>query len=187
MPANSSVCFLILTCFRTSLCSFYLVPAFLTIFLILRCLDSIHIPCQRSCLFIHQLCALYVKIPDIRTMHSSYFDYKISRPYPFKWFTPVVIIGGAVAVVLLSILNLGSSGYTLAARYSHDPNATVSVGRSQYWPSLPTIKPHATCQSANTPVNTRLFTNNTALTYPDERIAKGRRSQSDVLIFAGVS
>lgn len=98
-------------------------------------------------------------------MHSSYFDYNISRPYPFKWFTPVVIIGGAVAVVLLSILNLGSSGYTLAAQYSHDPNATVSVRRSQYWPSLPTTKPQSTCQSANIPVNTRLFTNNTALTY----------------------
>ena len=98
-------------------------------------------------------------------MHSSYFDYNISRPYPFKWFTPVVILGGVVAVVLLSIVNLGSSGYTLAALYSHDPNATVSQRGSEYWPSLPITKPQSACQSANIPIDTRLLTNNTALTY----------------------
>lgn len=101
-----------------------------------------------------------------RTMHSSFFEYNISRPYPFKWFTPVVVIGGAVAVVLLSILNLGSSGYTQTVQYSHDPNTTVSnETSSKYWRSFPTTKPRATCQSVNIPINTRLLTNNTALTY----------------------
>ena len=104
-------------------------------------------------------------------MHSSFFEYNISRPYPFKWFTPAVVIGGAVAVVLLSILNLGSSGYTQTVQYSHDPNATVSdEASSKYWRSFPTTKPQATCQSVNIPINTRLLTNNTALT------SKGRVS-----------
>lgn len=46
-------------------------------------------------------------------MASSMFDYSISRPYPFRWFTPVVIVGGAIALVLFSFLNLVSTGYYL--------------------------------------------------------------------------
>ncbi len=44
-------------------------------------------------------------------MDSSMFSYNISRPYPFRWFTPVVFVGGAIALVLFSLLNLVSTGY----------------------------------------------------------------------------
>lgn len=98
-------------------------------------------------------------------MHSSYFEYNISRPYPFKWFTPLALISLAIAAIPISIINLGSYGYTLAAQYSHDPNATVSERSHNNWPSFWITKFRPTCQSANIPINTRLLTNNTALTY----------------------
>ena len=98
-------------------------------------------------------------------MHSSFFNYNISRPYPFKWFTPVVLTGLAFAIPPLSLINLGSSGYTLAAQYSHDPNATVSgIFYNDRFSHL-IIKLEPTCQSVNIPINTKVLTNNTALTY----------------------
>lgn len=108
---------------------------------------------------------MYVKFLYSRKMHSSFFDYNISRPYPFKWFTPLALIVIAIAAIPISIINLGSNGYFLAAQYSHDPNATVSERPHNNWPSFWITKFRPTCQSANIPINTRLLTNNTALTY----------------------
>jgi hypothetical protein len=46
-------------------------------------------------------------------MSPSLFSYKISRPYPYAWFTPVALIGGTIALALFSVLNVVSSGYNM--------------------------------------------------------------------------
>ena len=99
-------------------------------------------------------------------MNSSLFTYNITRPYPFAWFTPVAFIGGAIAIVIFSLLNLASTGYYLSAEYSTNPNVTDS-GRVWFyhWPSFLTSKVQPTCQPLNIQVNSNFFTNQTGLTY----------------------
>jgi hypothetical protein len=98
--------------------------------------------------------------------HESVFTYNIGRPYPFKWFTPVVIAGFVIATVLFSFLNFVSNGYDLIVQTSSDPNQTISDGVwFENWPSYLTSKVKPSCQPADINVNTLLFTNQTALTY----------------------
>jgi hypothetical protein len=46
-------------------------------------------------------------------MHKSIFSYNLSRPYPYPWFTWVVVIGGVLATALFSVVNLAADGYEL--------------------------------------------------------------------------
>lgn len=97
---------------------------------------------------------------------ESIFTYNIGRPYPYKWFTPVVITSFIVATVLFSFLNFVSNGYDLIVQTSSDPNQTISDGVwFENWPSYLTSKAKPSCQSVDMHVNTLLFTNQTALTY----------------------
>jgi hypothetical protein len=98
--------------------------------------------------------------------HESIFSYSISRPYPFKWLTPVVLARFIVATVLFSFLNFASNGYDLIVQTSSDPNKTISEGIwFQNWPSYLTSKVRPSCQSVDIHLNALLFTNQTALTY----------------------
>lgn len=98
--------------------------------------------------------------------HRSFFDYNLTRPYPFRWFTPVAICLCITAVIIFSFINVASSGYTLVVQSTKDPNATLAENTwLKQWPSFMTTKIRSTCQSAYIPVGTQLFTNNTALTY----------------------
>ena len=58
-------------------------------------------------------------------MHASWFSYGITKPYPFRWFTPATIIGGIVLSVFCSLVNLSASGYYMETIYTNDPNTTV--------------------------------------------------------------
>jgi hypothetical protein len=99
-------------------------------------------------------------------MHSSFFAYNVTRPYPFKWFTPVVLIGVVIATTLFSFLNFVSTGYNLEVEYSTNPNATISDGIwFNHWPSFLTSKVQPTCQALDIQPNTKFFTNQTGLTY----------------------
>jgi hypothetical protein len=46
-------------------------------------------------------------------MHKSIFSYGLSRPYPYRWFTWVVVVGGILAAALFSVLNVAADGYEL--------------------------------------------------------------------------
>lgn len=65
-------------------------------------------------------------------MHKSRFSYPISKPYPFRWFTPVTLVGGLVLAVLLSLLNLSANGFYLKTVYTSDPNSTEAHANAQY-------------------------------------------------------
>lgn len=99
-------------------------------------------------------------------MHSSIFEYSITRAYPYRWFTPVAIVGGLVSVVLLSVMNFVQNGYTLTVQYVDDPNSTISnsIWYSD-WPSYFTSSVRPTCQPTNLPINTQFFTNQSGLTW----------------------
>ncbi|KIY03723.1 uncharacterized protein Z520_00414 [Fonsecaea multimorphosa CBS 102226] len=99
-------------------------------------------------------------------MATSIFSYGISRPYPFGWFTPATIAGGSLALVLFSFLNLLSTGYYQSVEYVTDPNSTITASKwLDRFPSYFTGQMKASCQAEDIQVNTRFFTNQTALTY----------------------
>ena len=110
-------------------------------------------------------------------MASSMFEYAVCRPYPFQWFTPVVFIGGAIALVLFSLLNFLSTGYTQrynqpyivglllcigsyvhSIEYVTDPNATISSDRwLNRWPSYFISQIDPSCQAENVQDEHRYF------------------------------
>ena len=46
-------------------------------------------------------------------MHESVFSYNLSRPYPYRWFTWVVFVGGIIAAALFTVINVAADGYNL--------------------------------------------------------------------------
>jgi hypothetical protein len=117
-------------------------------------------------------------------MHKSIFSYNITRPYPFKWFTPVTAIGGLIAVVLVSFINFTTSGYELVSTSSSNPNRTV--GDSTWhgninWPSYFVQNSQATCASTTLPVNIEVFTNNHAIPYTLSSVWRVKGTKKDYL------
>ncbi|KAK4924541.1 hypothetical protein LTR49_008431 [Elasticomyces elasticus] len=99
-------------------------------------------------------------------MHSSAFSYAITRPYPYRFFTPVVIVGFVVFLALFSFINYVSTGYQLVVVQSANPNSTVHENPwMRHWPSFLTSNVQPTCQTANLAIGSKWFTNQTALTY----------------------
>ena len=106
-------------------------------------------------------------------MHSSFFNYNLTRPYPYRWFTPVALVGAVILAILLSVMNFVQNSYTLVVQYVEDPNATIANGVwFSDWPSYLTSSVKPTCQPANLPVNSQFFTNQTGLMWTITTIAK---------------
>ena len=84
---------------------------------------------------------------------------------PYRWFTPVAVIGFVAVAALFSIINFASTGYNLVPLYSHDPNVTTSQSYFGDWTAafMGNMKP--SCQPASIPVNTVIYSNNSALQY----------------------
>jgi hypothetical protein len=40
------------------------------------------------------------------------FTYELSRPYPYRWLTYVVWLGGAAALALFTVVSSAANGYT---------------------------------------------------------------------------
>jgi hypothetical protein len=119
---------------------------------------------------------------------ESFFSYAVSRPFPFRWFTPVALVGGLIFSILFTFLNFASSGYDMIVQPSSDPNATVSqAGWLQHWPSFMTAKVQPTCQPINLPVNSQLFTNQTALTYTMTGVWQHDEGSDDRKILASLT
>ncbi|EUC49782.1 hypothetical protein COCMIDRAFT_22560 [Bipolaris oryzae ATCC 44560] len=98
--------------------------------------------------------------------HQSVFSYTLTKPYPFLWFTPVAIVGGILASVLFSFLNLATSGYDTVTVTTSEPNATITnTTYFHNWPSFKTSKIRPTCEPQRLPVYEYYYTNNTAFPY----------------------
>lgn len=112
-------------------------------------------------------------------MHQSVFNYSITRPYPYRWFTPVAIVGAIVLVVLLSVMNFVQNSYVLQVEYADNPNATIANGSwFSHWPSYLTRSVRPTCEPTNIDVNSQIFTNQSGLTWTLTSVSKhGQDSQ----------
>lgn len=99
-------------------------------------------------------------------MSSFRFEHNLTRPYPFKWYTPAVLAGFTIATILFSVLNYASNGYTLQAAYLSDPRPTSWPGMDSWyrnWPASLVGGNKPSCQPASIPIGSTLFTNNSAL------------------------
>jgi hypothetical protein len=104
-------------------------------------------------------------------MHESVFSYSLSRPYPFKWFTPTVIIGAILTTALFSFLNVAATGYEMKTVESSNPNATVEAKTFfSKWPAFMTGNSEPTCDTKILGVSNQYYTTNTALSYKLEQI-----------------
>ncbi|KAF4833896.1 hypothetical protein CGCTS75_v003527 [Colletotrichum tropicale] len=85
-------------------------------------------------------------------MHSSWFEYPITRPYPFRWFTPAAILGGLILAVVFTLVNFSSNGFYLKTIYTKSLNTTeASFTSSSFFTSnlgfnykVKSIKPRQT-------------------------------------------
>ncbi|KAK5165572.1 uncharacterized protein LTR77_009101 [Saxophila tyrrhenica] len=88
------------------------------------------------------------------------------KPYPYRWFTPVALIGATILLVLLSVMNFVQNSYRLEVTYADNPNSTTTNGIwYSHWPSYLTNSVRPTCQPANLPVGTQFFTDQTGFTW----------------------
>lgn len=99
-------------------------------------------------------------------MHESYFSYSLTRSYPFKWFTPVVVIGCILATALFTFLNVATNGYNMVTIETSEPNATISSNLVySKWPSFVSARVRSSCDSRTLSVGQSYYTNNTAISY----------------------
>jgi hypothetical protein len=106
-------------------------------------------------------------------MSSFRFEHNLTRPYPFKWYTPAVLVGFTIAAILFSVLNYASNGYTLQAAYLSDPRPTTWPGMDSWyknWPASLVGGNKPSCQPASIPIGSTIFTNNTALPWKIEDV-----------------
>ncbi|KAG2167881.1 hypothetical protein VTO58DRAFT_105495 [Aureobasidium pullulans] len=94
----------------------------------------------------------------------SSFCYSITRPYPYKWFTPVAVVGGIVLAALFSFINFYSNAYNMITITTNSPDI-VEANRWSHIPGSLTSRIHPKCEDAIIPVGSTFNTNQTALSY----------------------
>lgn len=104
-------------------------------------------------------------------MHLRPFSYPVTKPYPFRWFTPLVIIGGLVLVVLFSLWTYPPNAYEMQSQTSLHPRET-----EKYKPPPPRLSwwygddLKAKCQPYELLVGSRFFTVNRGFLYTVDRV-----------------
>ncbi|KAI1807488.1 hypothetical protein F4811DRAFT_475187 [Daldinia bambusicola] len=102
--------------------------------------------------------------------HQSFFSYSVTRAYPLKWFTPVVVVVLIIATALVSFLNVAATGYELVSQSSQDPNTTeANNGWLSKWPSY-LVGAHASCSSVEIQVQSIFYTDKRAFPYTLSRV-----------------
>ncbi|KAI5208002.1 hypothetical protein AUEXF2481DRAFT_7867 [Aureobasidium subglaciale EXF-2481] len=99
------------------------------------------------------------KLPTIG--HS----YGVTREYPYKWFTPLALVGGALSTILFSSFNYFGNAYAMIATTTMDP----SLVEADRWPALIpgflTSRIQPACEDTTIPVGASIITNQTAFSY----------------------
>lgn len=102
---------------------------------------------------------------------ESIFSYSITRPYPFRWFTWVVAIGGVIFLVFFSFVSLAADGYNIDLEYTPNLNSTLN---ETYWFQKPPFswvtKTKASCQPALLTTGSTHFTSNFGYIYTIDRL-----------------
>lgn len=118
--------------------------------------------------------------PTMADQHRSLFSYNITRPYPYKWFTPVTIVAFCLLTILISYLNYATIAFDPEVVNSADYNGTT--GDRSYLHGLPKLlasKNEPTCQPATLPLNGLVFTNHSFFKYEIIGIKREQSSDND--------
>ena len=95
----------------------------------------------------------------------SSFSYSITRPYPYRWFTPTAVVGGIILAVLFSAINFFSNAYNMITITTNNPDVVEANHWSGRVPGTLTSKIQPKCEDAIIPVGSTINTNQTALSY----------------------
>lgn len=93
--------------------------------------------------------------------YSSQFRYTIERPYPFRWFTPLVTVCSAAAVALFTFVNIAADGYVQSVIYTTNPNSTLEEEHwylNAPWSWISTAR--SSCQSPGLAIGDSYYTSN---------------------------
>ncbi|KAJ3548628.1 hypothetical protein NM208_g910 [Fusarium decemcellulare] len=105
-----------------------------------------------------------------RENYESFHSYNLTRPYPYRWFSPIALIGGIIATVLFSLLNVASQGYVQYTESTTNPNATLAdKGWLGGWPSF-LVGTQMSCERSSFVLQSQIYTNNTALPFKVQRV-----------------
>jgi hypothetical protein len=100
----------------------------------------------------------------------SSFSYSITRPYPYRWFTPTAVIGGIILAVLFSAVNFFSNAYNMITITTNNPDVVEADHWSGRVPGTLTSKIQPKCEDAIIPVGSNINTNQTVLSYQLVRV-----------------
>lgn len=121
-------------------------------------------------------------------MYSSWFSYRLTKPYPFVWFTPVLITGTIIFAILFSFVNLAADGYYLTTVYTTSPNETLA---KEYWfnkaPWNWGNKLNPSCQPQNIPIGFEFFTTNLGLSYLLESVTQYQPARQETVHLASLT
>lgn len=109
--------------------------------------------------------------------------YNTTRKLPFRWLPLLIILEFAAALILFSLINLGSVGYDLVTVYSSNPNATVSEADKSSIPAFLRSKSRPSCESVNLDIGKTFSTNNSALTYTLNAVDDGETVSAASLVY----
>ncbi|KAK7223326.1 hypothetical protein V2G26_011329 [Clonostachys chloroleuca] len=105
-------------------------------------------------------------------MYKSLYSYSLIRHYPYRWFTPVLAVGGVIAIAGFSLLNVAGQGYELTPRSSVNPNETSSQRDwLSNWPTF-LVGAHPSCEDTVIPLQAQIYTNKSAIPYTIESVWK---------------
>lgn len=93
--------------------------------------------------------------------HESRFRYALERPYPFRWFTPVVAVSGIIALIFFSFVNIAADGYVQSVVYTTSPNSTLGEHHWYAYPPWSWISTaQSSCQSPGISIGSFYYTSN---------------------------
>ncbi|CAH0056296.1 unnamed protein product [Clonostachys solani] len=105
-------------------------------------------------------------------MYKSWYSYSLTRHYPYRWFTPVLVVGGIIAIIAFSLLNVAAQGYELTPRSSVNPNETSSERDwLSNWPTF-LVGARPSCEDTVIPLQAQIYTNKSAIPYTIESVWK---------------
>ncbi|KAG2167876.1 hypothetical protein JADG_007615 [Aureobasidium aubasidani] len=103
--------------------------------------------------------------PFMNKVSVPAFSYSVTREYPYKWFTPVAVVGGILLTVLFSAINYYSTAYTMVSKTTTDRESFLSRRWPRYIPEIFTSKIQPLCEPSVIPVHSYFHTNQSGFTY----------------------
>jgi hypothetical protein len=94
--------------------------------------------------------------------NGSFFEYNLTRPFPFKYFTLIAIVLGIIWLAIVTVINVLSQGYVLVSTYSTDWAGLDS--RSEWYASI-ISKTRSSCQPKLFEVGDSFRSNSSGLMY----------------------